>query len=179
MLLNLLFEKRGISYDYSAVLCNLPDSLSKLIQKWGFENIPDESVFTENERYGREDDTHITIKYGLHDSEETSVVNIMKRQRPFEVELGKISLFQTHDKYDVVKVEVFSSTLFMLNSKLNKLPNSDDYADSYKPHITIAYVQKGSCNKLNDCNDFKDIRFLADELIFSSKDDFKVKITLQ
>lgn len=179
MLLSVLFEKRGISYDYSAVLCNLPSSISKLIQKWGFENITDENLYIEDGKYGREDDTHITIKYGLHDSKETDVVNIMKRQRPFEVELGKISLFQTHDKYDVVKVEVFSSNLFMLNAKLNKLPNSDEYADMYKPHVTIAYVQKGSCDNLSDCNDFKDIRFLADELIFSSKDDFKVKITLQ
>jgi len=179
MKLELLFEKLGVAYDYSAVLCTVPESIGNIVKKWGLEHISDDKVFEDNEgKLGREDDTHITVKYGLHDPKETDCVDILKYQRPFEVELGKISLFKNNPRFDVVKVEIFSSNLFMLNAKLSKLPNTDSYPE-YKPHMTIAYVKRGSCDDLEGREDFKDIRFLANDFIFSSRENFKIKITLR
>lgn len=179
-LMQLFLEKKGDTYDYSAVLCTIPPSIAKFLEAWGVENIPDEDVYTEEggRSYGRENDFHVTVKYGLHDGKEDKVVDVLKHQKPFDIELGKISLFNTHEKYDVVKVEVFSDTLHVIHNKLGKLPNSDEYPE-YKPHATIAYVKKGSCDKFNGLKDFQDIKFGVDSLIFSSNEGFKAKVNLR
>ena len=51
--------------------------------------------------------------------------------------------FDTHPSYDVVKYRIKSPVLDSLHEAAGKYPNQDDYPE-YHPHMTIAYVKKGT-----------------------------------
>jgi len=58
------------SYDFSSVQCDLPDDISMNIKEWGRETIPDEDIHPEE---GREENTHVTVKYGIHITDPTEL----------------------------------------------------------------------------------------------------------
>ena len=160
----LLSEKKNIEYQYSSLLCFLPQQLSHKILKWSRENIPDKSLYVKDNSMGRENDIHITVKYGFISNSPNRVINILKDYEPFDITLGSVTLFEKED-FDVVKIDVFSPILNQINKAVSKLPNTDTYL-IYKPHVTIAYVKHGAYNHLNNL-DFQGIKFKVNELEFS------------
>ena len=55
-------------------------------------------------------------------------------------------------EFDVVKLGVIKTPkLEEINKRLSELPNSNQFPE-YKPHITLAYVKKGSGQKYADPN---------------------------
>lgn len=160
----LLLEKKNIEYQYSSVLCYLPNHLTSKILRWSRANISDTILYTKDDSMGRENEIHITVKYGLLSNNPEKVKNILKDFGPFAVTLGQVSLFEK-EEYDVVKIDVSSEILNNINKAISNLPNSDTYL-VYKPHITIAYVKHGKY----DCSDntiFQGIKFNVNELEFS------------
>lgn len=100
---------------------------------------------------GREEEQHITVKYGLHTNDPEEVRRLVTGFGPFEVTLGAVTLFPAKEpsaqrggeQYDVVKVEVESEDLRRLNALLSaNLPHTDTHPE-YKPHLTLAYVKPG------------------------------------
>lgn len=163
-LFKLLSEKKNIEYQYSSVLCYLPTNLTNKILRWSKDNIPDNILYVKDESMGRENEIHITVKYGLLNNNPEKVKNILKDFKPFDITLGQITLFEK-EEYDVVKIDVSSTILNQINKAISNLPNSDSYL-IYKPHITIAYIKHGKYNCSN--NDiFQGIKFKVNELEFS------------
>ncbi len=118
-------------YDYSCVMANAPDEIAKIVMSWGQMAIPDDilHIDEEDDTKGRENEVHTTVKYGLLEpvpSEE--LLKIIEETLPFEVTLGKVSLFR-QEKYDVVKLGVESKGLRVLNARVSKLENEDKYPD--------------------------------------------------
>lgn len=136
----------GNAYKYGCVMVNLPEGHAGFVIQWGQANIPDDLIWNENEDGGREKDIHVTAKYGFVGNPIEQLHDIGDNTAPFPVYIGKVSLFQQAD-HDVVKLDVESPWLHKLNAALSRLPNKDKYP-VYKPHITVAYVQKGSCDHL-------------------------------
>ncbi|KKM21842.1 hypothetical protein LCGC14_1631420, partial [marine sediment metagenome] len=147
---------------------------------WGTKHITAEDVYTEEKKYGREDEIHVTIKYGLHTANAKDVKNVLKNFGSFAITLGNISRFAPPDKeYDVVKLEVESPELHKLHSLLGeKLENSDEWLE-YRPHVTFAYIKKGTCSQLSGDDTFKGEKIKVEEITFSSKDGNKETIQLR
>lgn len=172
--------KNNIDYEYSCVMVLLPDNLAQEIMSFGKKNIPNDNVFDEKDKdgrpkYGRENQMHVTVKYGLLTSEVDDIKKVVGNFGKIEVTLGKISKFTSKDKYDVVKIEVISPDLIRLNKALNRLENNDEYKD-YKAHVTLSYVNKGSCKELVGNREFEGRKFVLDEVQFSPAQGEKTKI---
>ena len=145
-----LLEKKGDTYDYGCVM------LYFKINKTDWDNIQsliaDEDLYEEegDQTYGRENDPHVTVLYGLHaDVPDSKIEELVKELKPTELTLKKISIFENNDKYDVIKFDIIGVSegrLSDMNAKFVKLPHTTDYPD-YHPHSTIAYVKAGSGKK--------------------------------
>ena len=119
------------AYDFSSVQMDFPDEIAEEIRAWGRVNIPSE-ILTDN---GRENTVHVTVKYGIHITDFTEVREIFKDEKPVKVILGKITLFETNDDFDVVKIDVKSPDLQRLNKKISKNFEVTDTHPVYHPHV--------------------------------------------
>ena len=69
--------KTSKGYDYSSTQIELPKKISDRIIKWGKKEIIDNNLFIDSDgTKGREDDIHVTVKYGLHTTNVEEVKNI-------------------------------------------------------------------------------------------------------
>lgn len=121
---------------------------------------------------------HLTLFYGLH--KEVTFDQVKKTIDDFngeiDIEIDGIDVFENAD-FDVVKLNIVSNkSLEILNHELSKLPSTVEYTD-YKPHITIAFLNKGEGRKYIN-TDFKlKIENLKD-IIFTTADKNKFEFTL-
>jgi 2'-5' RNA ligase len=173
-----LIEKENVDYDFSSVQVNLPEDIAEKIIKWTKENIPDNELYTKDLKYGREDEIHTTILYGLHTNNEKDIKKLVNKQNPISFTLGKISVFNTNPDYDVVKIDVTGNDLHKLNKLLkSNLKYTSSYPD-YHPHVTLAYVKKGNGKKYIGLKKFDNQTIISKELIFSPQTGNKTKIKL-
>lgn len=146
-IVNRLLEE---SYDYSCLMINLPREQAQFVQQWGQTNIRDEDVYTDPDDagYGRETEPHVTLKWGLQIAKPNAPLrDLIGRTRTFPIKMGRVALFRS-DKYDVVILQVESPWLRALNARVRGLVPNVESHPTYKPHVTIAYVKKGSCDNL-------------------------------
>lgn len=164
-------------YDLSSVSLRVPSPLREFVLKWGRLTLPDDVLYWDEEGgCGRETEPHITVLYGLTDSEPPPVLcDLARRTRPFTVRLGPISLFE-NEHYDVVKFEVASRALVDLSNAIRAAcPNENAYP-VYVPHCTVAYCKKGTVAGLVGVYPFEadppiSNEFEASELVFSPAGD--------
>lgn len=166
-------EEEEKTYKLSSVQIQLPEEFANIIKCLG-ENIPDKYIYEDKNdpMFGREDDPHVTVLYGLHTDNGQDVQHAIKDYRKFGVQLGEMSFFEA-DKYDVFKIEVHSPDLMRMNETLRTALEYTETHPEYQPHCTIAYVKKDFKNsaefKKMDAGMFKENVFYFDELIFSGK----------
>lgn len=169
-------EKR----DFSSLQANLPENIAEQIINWGDEHIKENDIFLdiENDHYGREDEIHVTVLYGIHSAQPTQIENILKKIKPFSVELGRTNIFRNSGQFDVVMINVNSEKLIEFNSFLSDKISYTNKFPKYHPHITIAYVKKGCGWKYGGKNIFEGSKFTVNQVIFSSKNGIKTKLKL-
>lgn len=183
-LIEALLQEQDV-YRLSTTQIDLPKDLADHIVKWGRIQIKDDDLYYDKDGgCGRESEQHITVLYGLKDSEPSEELKkIVRDTKPFEVRLGNVTLFE-NEEFDVVKVEVHSDALVTLSNAIRAAcPNENKYPD-YIPHCTIAYVKKGRAEKLKEEILFTtespiEPEFQATELLFKgagAKDDPNRKI---
>lgn len=138
-----LFEEK--TYEFGCIMVDVP------VKNWNeitsFINTDDIYTVSDNDTYGIQDRPHLTLLYGTH-KEVTSeqVESLLKNVKPFSIEIDGVDIFENKD-YDVVKFNVKKNDLLQsIFDSLSTLPNSNSFKD-YKPHITIAYVKKGTGKK--------------------------------
>ena len=128
-----------------------PDYGSHIV-KLGKTAIPPEILYTDPEdpTYGYSEEPHVTLKYGfIPDLQKRDVANILKHMKPFDVVLKALTQFN-NEKYDVVKFDVEKNDQLMeLRNRCDKYQNEDSYPD-YHPHMTLAYVKKGSFSHIRE-----------------------------
>lgn len=121
-------------YDYSCLMCALPDNLKEALKKYFFGKIKDNILYLpeeEADKYGREDEFHITVKYGL---KETNPELFRKYLKPVKIRLGPVSKFE-QDDYDVLKVGVISEGLNSINKNRGKYKFRWDLFEAYVDNI--------------------------------------------
>ena len=132
-------EEKSNTYNFgcSMVYFNCPE-----LQKIQAQINPDDLYTEDNDRYGIEDEHHVTLLYGLHSEEieEADVMRISAGQIP-PIRLANASAFESKD-YDVLKFDADCPTLHEINKALCELPHTTDFPD-YHPHATVAYFKKG------------------------------------
>ena len=140
--------KNDAKYDYIMLYSNIDK------KKWNsiLDQIDEKDLYYDPEgieEYGREEDPHCTIIFGIHSSEneQDKIIKKLENYKPVTLELGKVSMFDT-DKYDVIKIDVKPSKELLSYRKdmIENTKNTQTYAD-YHPHMTVAYVKKGKGNK--------------------------------
>lgn len=132
-------ENQDRKYEYGGLLAHLD------IPFWNdiMDQINDEEVYMPEE-YGKEWETHCTVLYGIDDTQVSvdDVRELIKDVEPFKVYLTSISIFD-NEEFDVLKFDVESQAIHDLHDKVaNAFPHEQMYP-TYKPHVTIAYLQKG------------------------------------
>ena len=176
------------TYDYACAMIDLPAEIGDFVIDWGHLNIPEDALFIDEDGgKGAEREQHITVKYGLLTREcPDELRDICKETQPFPVWMGEIGLFTTNPNFDVVTINVESPWLLELNKRVSStIPNEDIHLD-FKPHATIAYVHKGTCDHLDGENIFKESEvvpeFIASGLVYAGPgeddDPERVKETL-
>jgi 2'-5' RNA ligase len=145
-----LLEK--MKYDDSCLMVKLN------IINWNniIYDIKDEDLYQEKEGdiYGRQKNPHLTLLFPIKNKNPYLSFKVLDRVliKPIDIKVDKIDFFDT-PKYDVLKFSVISNDyLDLIHSELKKnIPNADKF-DIYKPHITIAYLKKGTAKKY--CREF-------------------------
>lgn len=165
-----MIESQKPHYTYSTTQANLPKKMAEEIANWGENNIPDKSLFVDNSKpgLGRETELHVTLLYGLHDTNPNGIKKFFENQKPFEIHLKNITKFK-NEIFDVLKIDVESKEILEINSLLRKKFKCTIKHNIYKPHITIAYLKKDHCENLVNTNKFNGEKFLVEQVKFSSR----------
>ena len=168
--------KAAATHEFSSTQLDLSSDEKKKLIDFGQEFIDDADLVED----GREDNPHITVKYGLHADNADDLKELLADVKPFEVVLGKTSIFPGKGEidYDVVKIDVESPELRAVNKLIaDNLENSDTHP-KYMPHLTIAYVAKGKGKKYIENNSFDGQKIYFDKITFSDKNRKKTVIKL-
>lgn len=171
---------QNVKYDFSSCHVDVPSPHSDDIIEWGRSHVLDDDLFVtqRDPTFGREDEIHITILYGLHAENPDQVRDILKGAGPVRVKLGKMDVFTNPYKFDVVMIEVESDDLCDLNDMLQKKVKFTNKYPIYAPHVTIAYVKKGKGWKHHGNDTFEGREFICNYAVFSSKNGSKERIQL-
>lgn len=139
------FIKESSGYEYGCVMVEVPVKNWKEITSY----IDPEDVYTGgDDTHSIQENPHLTLLYGLHKEVTTEMIKSVfdNFTDNINIVVDGIDIFENED-YDVVKFNVKADgALQYLHDELSKFPNSNSFPD-YKPHITIAYVKKGSGKK--------------------------------
>lgn len=129
--------------------------------------------------YGFESNPHVTVKYGIVERDFSIIKDTLGKIDPIEVKTKtKFSLFE-NEKYDVLKVNVSSAPLRMLNGRICRIFECEDSYPTYIPHSTICYLQPGSGRRyLNLESDFLNNSYIMNRLVISDPDLNKKYISL-
>jgi hypothetical protein len=127
--------------------------------------IDDDDVYDE-EGFGIETKSHVTLLFGLHDTEieDSDVFDVVMKEDYPDLILDNPSLFSNKD-YDVLKFDVKypkgvdGEVLHKMNKKLmDTFPYTTDFP-KYHPHCTIAYLKPGKGKKYVEM--FKDAEIIV------------------
>jgi 2'-5' RNA ligase len=165
---SMLLEKDNVVREYGCVMAEvtISDNDWDSIQS----HIEDDEIYDKDNDFGREDNPHVTILYGLHKSNaDEDIKEVVDTFEPFEVVLEKVNIFE-NDDFDVVKFSISNDSLDKYNKKLVELPHTNDYPD-YKAHLTIAYVQPGEGKEISKrYKDMKSMTYKVDTIRYSKPD---------
>jgi len=118
-----------------------------------------------------EQNPHVTLSYGFDNISVDEIFELYKaitKIEPITVILKGIQCFENNDN-DVLSFIVESRNLIRFHRYLNELPHINNEKNmNYVPHMTIAYLKKGTGNKY--CKLFKNDKFItSNKLVFSDK----------
>ncbi|HEY8560522.1 MAG TPA: transglycosylase SLT domain-containing protein [Pyrinomonadaceae bacterium] len=168
-------------HEFASTQFNIPKEAADKIQSVSKKLIPDSDLYIDpnDDSYGREDESHITARWGLKDNNPESLRALLAKEKPFTVKLGKVSIFEGKEDtpYDVVKVDVESEDLHRINKLISE--NSDvKETFPYSPHATLAYVPKGEGQKYVGNTELEGEEIAFNELTFAGKNGERIAIPL-
>lgn len=160
-------------HKHSSVLFVLPSGSAAKTMEIA-ERIPDEELGVD----GREDDPHITIRYGVKDDVDF-LGELIGDQKPFSATLGKTHVFEVSEssaKQAPVVVEVDAPELHALHDLISEKmgTRADDF--EYKPHVTLAYVNPEFASKYDGLDWCEGISFEVSSVVLSKKSGNRVSV---
>jgi hypothetical protein len=164
-------------HGFSSVYVPILGSLAEAILNFGEESVSEGDLFIDHDSqfYGREDEPHITVAYGMHADTPEEIARLFEKHLPFNLTLGQVDTFNRMD-FDVLIIRVHGDALHDLHHEVMKATKTTSKFKYYEPHCTLAYIKKGKCKEMVGMDDFEDVEIEVTKLIFSNK--FGVKTTL-
>lgn len=144
------------------------------------DNVLERKSFNHNgsddEEFGYENHPHVTVCYGFVDDQDFFKLSEWGI-KPFTIKLTNVSAFRKENcPRDVLLIEVESDYLHELNARIRKEFNIVTTYPDYHPHVTLAYIKKGTCENIIGLEINKE--FLINKLEFSTTDGLKLLLTL-
>jgi 2'-5' RNA ligase len=168
-------EKSGKLYDYGCVMLYPKLDWNDMISNI---DIDDKDLYNpEDPKFGLETSPHITLLYGLHeDVKDSDVKDILEKYHEIEdVKISRIGVF-SNEEFDVLKFNITGSVLHKIHKELSKLDHTSDF-DKYRPHMTIAYLKKGTAKKYTDA-EFKLDLLNFTKISYKKTDGKKINVRL-
>lgn len=140
--------------------------------------IDEEDVYHNGDDYvGLQKTPHITLLYPITDNlSDEKVQEIIKQivKKKINIEIDKISIFESKD-YDVLKFDVvYNEYLTEIHNFFKKnIKNKNEYP-TYKPHITISHIKKGTAHKYT--KDYSKTFKGLDNIFYTINTNKKIKI---
>jgi 2'-5' RNA ligase len=144
------------------------------------KSIPEDILYEPNDpQYGREKHPHITVLYGIEPMEGEKAKNLL-RKVPAQVTatLGAVTMFEA-PKFDVLKIDVTSPYLARINKFLRANVEYENDHPTYHPHVTIAYLKKGTAEKFVGDHRFVGMKFAFKTFLYSDEQRGKIKIPMK
>lgn len=139
---NLLLEAK---FDYGCLMILLEKAFGKTWDKIQ-SLIEEEDIYKEGDKFGRELEPHVTVLFGFDNGTDVEKIKSYIGSDKLSLELNKIDFFD-NEKFDVLKFQIKSDDLEGLNALLRDNFNYTNDYDEYHPHLTIAYLKKGTAKK--------------------------------
>lgn len=143
-----------------------PEDLADDIISWGYDNIDDDDLHPED-GYGREAFVHLTFLSNIEDGNRHELHEAVSSVRQCECVFGKVGMFTTNARYDVVYVEVVNNEIIEMHKALDRLVMNERLFPCFIPHVTVAYLNKGCGRGLVGNRYFWGRSFAVDELTVS------------
>jgi len=158
-------------YEYGCVMLPVNDDISAIVRYWCKKNINTDDLYINEDEgiEGFEDSPHVTVKYGIVENDISKISDIIEGYDPITIKCGNVEIFDTNPKFDVVKIHITGDKLQKLHDMLSEKNDGDSFPE-YKPHLTLAYVQKGKGKNLIDNDFFDKLEDTIDQVLFVSKD---------
>jgi 2'-5' RNA ligase len=160
------------SYEYHSLHFDVTGPIAERIIDFG-KRIPDELLI----RPGREKDPHITCKFGINEHISKRLMDIVNNFGPVKVSLGLVNRFQ-NEVGDVLKIDVHGGDIKRLNNLVVKNIKCIDKFPTYVPHLTIAHMKRDSAEPYLNDKRFIGTELSFDSIIFATKDEIKITISL-
>lgn len=163
------FLKESSGFEHGCVMIEVP------VSNWNeiTSSINEEDVYTDEGKPGIQDNPHVTVLYGLHEEVSLDQVKSVFKDldERIDIRIEGIGVFE-NERFDVLKFNVVpNGSLQTLHDRLSEFPNSNEYPE-YEPHITIAYVKKGSGKKYEDLTYRHSVENL-NEICYSKSGNYK------
>lgn len=173
--------KKESPYKFSCAMLNLNPSVASVVDYWVKKNIPKESLYIDEDsgHDGYEETYHVTLKYGIHDSSPKKLTDLVHGFGPISFGLGTVEKIDAPN-FDVIHIKVIDSKILEdVNQLISEGLENTDSHPTYKPHVTLAFVKRGSCDKLVDNPFFDSLSDEVNEICFNSKDGDESFISLE
>jgi phage gp29-like protein/2'-5' RNA ligase len=125
-------------YSYASTQVNITGSVRTQVMAMAAD-IPDDALVAE----GREDDPHVTVKYGIDPAVTIEELRpIIGPRAAGSLTLGPTAFFAAPD-WDVVFLTVDSPDIVALNKAIVDAVKTTSTKPNYVPHLTLAFVESG------------------------------------
>lgn len=102
-----------------------------------------------------EKNSHVTLLFGIHPSENyvSDVFEALGDWVPDDIYIREVSYFPSNvegqDYTCIVAKVIPSANLLIARKRLETLPFTDQFADNYNPHVTLAYIRGSKERRIN------------------------------
>jgi hypothetical protein len=178
-------------YKYACVMAllskKLKESLLPLLQSINKDDLYIDEEDTGDNSSGLITDSHVTCLYGLHDPYFYEVKKVCDSISISEITMkiaDSVSVFDTNDKYDVLKIDIISPELQIIRDILIEEFECTIKFKQYTPHLTLAYILKGtSARNLRQLNyyslhDTIGAECISDRLAYQTTDGMRYEFPL-
>jgi hypothetical protein len=155
-------------YDYNSLQFEVTGAIASRILAFG-KTLPDVVK--------RETEPHITGKYGINENLSKDLVNLVTGFGKVKVVLGVTSIFEG-EGHDVLKIDVIGDDIKRFNSMIVRNIKCIDKFPTYVPHLTIAYMKRGSAAPYIMDKRFSGTELTFDSVSFCLKDGVKITMYL-